>query len=151
MYVSPPIPPTNNGRAMISQDAKDEHTKRRAIKYRGKTIAVQTRCMHAREKPKTEGGISHVAFHPTSYTMHMVHPDPHPFLPRHAVSGSQRRDAPRSGAHGLRRHEIRLADDLVRRALDDAARLGELGADAHEVGVDVAGGLAAFVDAPARR
>ena len=41
-----------------------------------------------------------------------------------------------------------LANDFVRGALDDAACFGQLGADAHEVGVDIAGGLAAFIDAP---
>lgn len=50
--------------------------------------------------------------------------------------------------YGLRLHFVGLADDLVGRALDDAAGFGELGAHTHEVGVDVAGGLAAFVDAP---
>ncbi len=49
-------------------------------------------------------------------------------------------------AHGLRL--LLPADFLVGGALDDAACFGQLGADAHEVGVDVTGGLAAFVDAP---
>ena len=48
----------------------------------------------------------------------------------------------------MRFHQVRLADDFIWSALDDAACFGELGADAHEVDVDVAGALAAFVDAP---
>ena len=49
-----------------------------------------------------------------------------------------------SGTHSL----WSLADDLVRRALDNTTSLGQLSADAHKVGVDVTRGLAAFVDAP---
>lgn len=44
-----------------------------------------------------------------------------------------------------------FGNDFIRSALDDAASLGKRGADAHEVGVDVAGGLAAFVDAPVKK
>ena len=55
-----------------------------------------------------------------------------------------------SSAHSLRLHHQlgRLTHNLIRSPLHDPARLGQLRADAHEVGVDVAGGLAAFVDAP---
>ena len=52
------------------------------------------------------------------------------------------------GGYSLRFHQVRFADDFVGSALDDAACFWELGADAHEVDVDVAGALAAFVDAP---
>ncbi len=52
------------------------------------------------------------------------------------------------GRYSLRFHQVGLADDFVGSALDDAACFGELGADAHEVDVDVARALAAFVDAP---
>lgn len=53
-----------------------------------------------------------------------------------------------SSGYSLRFHQVRLTDDFVRGALDDAACFWELGAEAHEVDVDVAGALAAFVDAP---
>ncbi len=49
----------------------------------------------------------------------------------------------------LRLHLPWLADNLIRSTLDDTASLGKLGADTHEVGIDVTGGLATFVDAPA--
>lgn len=52
------------------------------------------------------------------------------------------------GSYSLRFHQVRLADDFVWSALDDAACFGELGAHAHEVDVDVTRALAAFVDAP---
>ena len=52
------------------------------------------------------------------------------------------------GCYGLRFHQVGLADDFVWSALDDAACFGELGADAHEVYVDIAGALAAFINAP---
>ena len=52
------------------------------------------------------------------------------------------------GSYSLRFHQVGLADDFVGSALDDAACFGELCTDAHEVDVDVAGALAAFVDAP---
>lgn len=54
------------------------------------------------------------------------------------------------GSDCLGFHLVGLADDFVGGSLDDAAGSGELGADAHEVGVDVASCLAAFVDAPER-
>lgn len=54
------------------------------------------------------------------------------------------------GSDCLGFHLVGLADDFVGGSLDDAAGSGELGADAHEVGIDVASCLAAFVDAPER-
>lgn len=45
-------------------------------------------------------------------------------------------------------HALGVAYDLVRNPLDDAAGPGELSANAHEEDIDVAGCLAAFVDAP---
>lgn len=41
-----------------------------------------------------------------------------------------------------------MIDEFVGSSLDDAARFGKLSPDAHEVGVDVASGLAAFVYTP---
>lgn len=55
-----------------------------------------------------------------------------------------------SSTYSLRLHLIRLPNDLVRSSLDDTARLGQLSADTHEIGVDVASGLATFIDAPAQ-
>ena len=57
----------------------------------------------------------------------------------------------RSSTDGLSLHQVRLADDLVRSTLDDTASLGKRGADAHEIGVDVTGGLTTFVNAPGYR
>lgn len=45
-------------------------------------------------------------------------------------------------------HLLGLPDDLIWSSLDDTAGFGKLGANAHEVGVDVASGLATFIDAP---
>ncbi len=53
-----------------------------------------------------------------------------------------------SGGNSLLPHALGVSDDLVRSTLDNAAGFGELSADAHEEDVDVAGCLAAFVDAP---
>lgn len=61
------------------------------------------------------------------------------------------RRSSRQGAHSLRLHQRRLAHDLIRRSLDDAACSRQLRGDAHEVSVDVASGLATFVDAPVSR
>ena len=54
-----------------------------------------------------------------------------------------------SGSDGLSLHLLWLADDLVRSTLNDTASLGELSANAHEVGIDVTSSLATFIDAPA--
>ena len=75
-------------------------------------------------------------------------------VPRHAVTHFHA--AVRCGAvcldtGGLRLHLLWLANNLIRSTLDDTASLGKLSADAHEVGIDVTGSLATFVDAPADR
>ena len=51
-------------------------------------------------------------------------------------------------ADSLLLHLLREADRLVGSALDDTPGFGELGANAHEVSVDVTGCLTAFIDAP---
>ena len=53
-----------------------------------------------------------------------------------------------SSAYGLGFHLLGLADDFVWCTLHDTAGFGELGADTHEVSVDITSGLATFVDAP---
>ena len=52
------------------------------------------------------------------------------------------------GANSLSLHQLRLPDDFVWSALHNTTSLGEIGAYAHEVGIDVASCLATFVDAP---
>lgn len=52
------------------------------------------------------------------------------------------------GTHSLRLHQVGLPDDLVGRALHYTAGLGKSGPNTHEVLVDIASGLAAFVDTP---
>ena len=52
------------------------------------------------------------------------------------------------GSNSHLAHFVRLAHDLVGCSLHDTSRLGEHGRGVHEVGIDVASGLTAFVDAP---
>lgn len=53
-----------------------------------------------------------------------------------------------SSTNSLLPHLFRVAHHFIRCSLHDTASLGELRGNAHEISVDVAGGLAAFVDAP---
>ena len=75
---------------------------------------------------------------------------PAAILPRTIYSllfSSSQRCLSRS-SNSLRLHRLGLAHNLVRCTLNDPTCFGQLGGHAHEVSVDVAGGLAAFVDAP---
>lgn len=53
-----------------------------------------------------------------------------------------------SRTNSLLPHLFRVAHHFIRCSLHDTASLGELRGNAHEISVDVAGGLAAFVNAP---
>ena len=54
----------------------------------------------------------------------------------------------RSRSDSLCLHLIRVSNNLIRRALNDAARLWELCSDTHEIDIDVASCLATLIDAP---
>ena len=53
-----------------------------------------------------------------------------------------------SSSNSLLAHLFRVADDVIRHALHNAPSSRELSAHAHEIGIDVASCLAAFIDAP---
>jgi hypothetical protein len=56
-----------------------------------------------------------------------------------------------SSGNSLLSHAFGMADHAVIRALHDAPGPGKLSPGAHEVGIHVAGGLAALVDSPGSR